>query len=272
MSISSIGALNVQALNLISRLGTSSNSASSDDLITLLGSQSDSLSVSALGQWASRSQASNPFKTDFDNLGSLIASGDLEGAQKAYDAMQEKMQALQGTGDDPMGSDFAAIGAALSAGDTEAATTAWATLQTRLEAFSADRDTSNPLKKDMDQLGKLLEAGDLSGAQALFQTMQERMQTQSQPGSQSQQEDSFSSLLSALGSALASGDTSAAQEAWSKLDAKLQSGGAPPPPGDDQASSSSSSKDASTQVSELEAMLVSMYWQSSSLTNNTSNA
>jgi len=145
-------------------------------------------------------------------------------------------------------------------------------MQSRLEAFSADRDTSNPLKKDMDQLGNLLEAGDLSGAQALFETMQERLQTQDGSSSKSQQEDSFSSLFSALGSALASGDTSAAQEAWSKLDTKLQSGGAPPPPRDDQASSSSASQDTSAQVSELEALLVSMYWQSSNLTNSTSNA
>lgn len=134
MDISSIGASNIQALNLISLLGSSSSSSNSDDLLSLLGGQTDSVSLSAQGQWLSRAQESNPFKADFDNLGSLISSGDTEGAKAAYAAMQEKMQARQGA-DDPMASDFAAIGTALESGDADAAQAAWSALSEKLQSM-----------------------------------------------------------------------------------------------------------------------------------------
>ncbi len=179
MDTSSIGAYtNIQALNLISRLGSTSSGSSSDDLISLLGNQSDTLSLSSVSQWLSRTQEYNPFKADFESLGDLISSGDLSAAQAAYAAMQEKMQAAGS--EDPMASDFAAIGTALE-----------------------------------------------------------------------------------------SGDATAAQEAWTALDSKLQSMGAPPPPPPEEEEESSSSG-TSYSTTDIEALLASMYWQSSYFTNSSS--
>ena len=279
MSISSIGAYNIQALSLITRLSASGSSTAGDgsSLLSLLSSGSDSLSLSSRGQWLSRAQGDNPFKADLDNLGELISSGDLASAQTAYAAMKEKMIAAP-DGDDTLSTEFAAIGTALDAGDATAAQAAWATLQTSLEAFGASRVAggSNPLKNDLDQLSTLLQSDDLSGAQALYTTIQEHLQASGQPGSQSSgMEDSFSSLLSAVGTALDAGDASTAQEALAKLEDKLSNMGAPPPPPDeasqDQASSGSTTSAGFYSISELEALLVSMYWQSSAFTNTTTS-
>ncbi|HPS67384.1 MAG TPA: hypothetical protein PLA48_06005 [Holophaga sp.] len=263
MSITSIGSYDIQALGLISQLGKSSSaSSSSEDLFSLLGAQQDSLSISTQGQWLARTQEDNPFKTDFDELGGLISSGDLEGAQKAYAAMQEKMSGAQG-GEDPLAGDFAAIGTALDSGDLTAAQAAWDTMQSSLASFSAGQpgSSSNPLKNDMDNLAALIESGDLTSAQSLYETIQEHLQAAGQTDSQGTGSSDFSDLLSTLGTALASGDASAAQTAWTELDEALQDAGA----------SSAASGNAQGQSTDLQALLLSMYWQSSAYTNPLTN-
>ena len=267
MSISSIGACDTQALSLIARLGKSSDSTTSDSLLSLLDTGSDSLSISTQGQWMSRTQDTNPFKTDFDNLGSLISSGDLEEAQAAYAAMQAKMNGAQG-GEDPMAGAFAAIGTALDSGDLASAQKAWDSMQSSLASFGASQSggSTNPLKNDMSQLATLLEAGDLTSAQALYETIQEHVQASGQTDSQSGETNDFGSLFSAVSTALESGDTSAAQEAVAKLDEALKSAGAQT---SDETTQSQTSGLADT--SDLQALLLSMYWQSSAFTSTLSN-
>lgn len=263
MSITSIGSYDIQALGLISQLGKSSSaSSSSEDLFSLLGAQQDSLSISAQGQWMARTQENNPFKTDFDNLGDLISSGDLEGAQKAYAAMQEKMGGAQGSGDS-MAEAFAAIGTALDSGDLTAAQDAWDSMQSSLASFGASQPgaSANPLKNDMDNLAALIESGDLTSAQTLYETIQEHLQATGQTDSQGASTSDFSDLLATLGTALESGDASAAQTAWTELDEALQDAGA----------SSTASANTQGQSTDLQALLLSMYWQSSAYTNTLTN-
>ena len=142
MTVSSISTSSSlqELLSLLGSIGSTGGS-SSTLVASLLGGDADSLSISSLGQTKSDAQGSNPFKTDFDKLGSLIESGDLEAAKQAYAAMKERMQARPGQGgEDPMASDFSAIGEALESGDLEAAQEAWSTMQSKLEDFSAQHE------------------------------------------------------------------------------------------------------------------------------------
>jgi hypothetical protein len=151
-------------------------------------------------------------------------------------------------------------------------------MQSNLASFGATQSnsgsSSNPMQKDMDQLGQLIEAGDLSGAQTLFKTMQEKMNAHgpasSQTSTSSDSGNDIGTLFSAVGSALESGDATSAQTAWSNLQDKLQSMPPPPPPDGQQKnqtqSSSSSSSSSSSTVSQLEALLVSLSWQTGSST------
>lgn len=157
MSVSSVSSSSTSS-NLQQLMALMASSASSTESLfaSSSDSNSDSVSFSITGMTLA-ARGSDPFKTDFDNLGDLISSGDLEAAQEAYAAMAEKMQSHGD--DDPMASDFEAIGDALESGDLEAAQSAWSTMQTKLENFRGGMGApgSNPLKADMDTLGDLLE-------------------------------------------------------------------------------------------------------------------
>jgi hypothetical protein len=226
MNISSVGAS--QSLDLTALLAKlkSAKSTSGTDTTT-----SDTLSLSVQAQLLSGTQGSNPFQTDFENLGKLIDSGDLAGAKKAFAAMQAKMQAHQSDradqgGTDPLADGLAAIGKALDSGDTNAAQTAFKALQTQLASLGGqDGPGSDPFEKDLAQLGSLMDAGDLAGAKALFQTMQDRMKAHknaAQDGSTSQSGTDPATSLAAIGSALSAGDLSAAKSAWSALLKEIQ--------------------------------------------------
>lgn len=131
MNISSVGAS--QSLDLMALLSkkrrTSTSGANDTDATT------DTLSLSMQAQVLAQSQGANPFRADFENLGKLIDSGDLDGAKKAYAAMQEKLQdhASDRSGTDPMADGFAALGRALDSGDTTAAQSAWTTLMKEMQ-------------------------------------------------------------------------------------------------------------------------------------------
>ena len=99
MNVSSIGTTQTQALaSLFSYLNSTSSTSSTSDTSSTTDLASDTLSISSQAQAMSQVQGSDPFQTDFANLGKLIQSGDLAGAQKAYAAMQQKMQANQPAG------------------------------------------------------------------------------------------------------------------------------------------------------------------------------
>ena len=163
---------------------------------------------------------------------------------------------------------FATIGTALDSGDLASAQKAWDSMQSSLASFGASQSggSTNPLKNDMSRLAALLEAGDLTSAQTLYETIQEHVQASGQTDSQSGETNDFGSLFSAVSTALESGDTSAAQEAVAKLDEALKSAGAQT---SDETTHSQTSGLADT--SDLQALLLSMYWQSSAFTSTLSN-
>ena len=87
MSVSSIQSSSVSSLDYLSLLATQKKASTSSS-----GSSSgatDSLTLSLQAQILAQSQTSgsNPFQADFENLGSLIQSGDLAGAKQAFSAM-----------------------------------------------------------------------------------------------------------------------------------------------------------------------------------------
>lgn len=94
-------------------------------------------------------------------------------------------------------------------------------------------ENGNPFQADFENLGELIDAGDLEGARSAYAAMQEKLQANQGAGS-----DTLSEGFAAIGSALASGDASAAKSAWSDLSSSLESfaaqkpgaGGPPPPP------------------------------------------
>jgi hypothetical protein len=86
-------------------------------------------------------------------------------------------------------------------------------------------------QQDFQSLGKALQSGDLSGAQEAFQALQQlrsnapMLQT-GQTGQAKSSSNPLSADVSALGSALQSGDLSGAQAAFSKLQQDMQALGA----------------------------------------------
>lgn len=260
MSVFPIGVSNVSSLLLSKLLGTSSSSSSYDETSSLSQSALDSLFISPEAQWMSRGQEGNPFKADFDNLGSLIQSGDLDSAKTAYSEMLEKMQARQG-GQDAISTTFAAIGKALESGDATAAQSAWSSMQASLASMANGHQTSNPMQRDMDKLSALISSGDITSASTLFGSIQEKFKAgaPSESGtSTSGQSSSLDTKFSTLEAALKSGDAEAAKAALAELQEALQK---TPPPRSDHASG----------VSDLEALLLSRYRNAQGLTGGSSD-
>ena len=143
MDISSVGTSS-SLKELLAMLGvtttSSTTSMDAESLTSLSSTGSDSLEISSAGQ--SMSADANPLKADMEQLGKLIESGDLEGAQQLYETIKERMQAHQAggqEGEDPMASCLDDIGEALESGDSDKALSAWNTLQSKLESFGSGR-------------------------------------------------------------------------------------------------------------------------------------
>jgi hypothetical protein len=188
-------------------------------------------------------QGAQQFQTDFQDLGSKIQSGDLEGAKQAYAAMKDKIKGHQppGGGDDPMAQGFAAIGKALDSGDTKAAQSAYQSMQTKMESMASmmksmmgdstnDSSSTNSIGQDMNELGKLIDSGNLDGAKSLLKSMQSKMKAH-HPSTQNAQSQStasstdIESRFNSLGKSLDSNDLSSAQDTWSSLIKQLQGSG-----------------------------------------------
>jgi hypothetical protein len=167
MSVSAIGASPVQSLVPYNYLTAPSSASSSSNSST---STADSVSLSTQAQLLAGIQGSGAsptaqgggsFQQDMAQLGQMVNSGDLSGAQSLYQSMQAKMQghhhhhhhggSTQGssstgtsTGSAPsttgtsstgnpgsaggFASAFQALGAALNSGDLAAAQSAWTNL------------------------------------------------------------------------------------------------------------------------------------------------
>jgi hypothetical protein len=83
-------------------------------------------------------------KTDFQNIGSALQSGNLSSAQSAFNGLQQLLQANQ-----PAGS----------------------------AASSTASSSSNPLSNDLASLGNALQSGNLNSAKAAYQKLQQDMQS-----------------------------------------------------------------------------------------------
>ena len=153
MSVSSIQSSSVSSLEYLSLLATqkkasttsSGSSSDSTDTLTL------SLQAQVLAQ--GQSSGSNPFQADFENLGSLLQSGDLAGAKALYTTMQAKLQghrppppsdssnssssSSSSSSGSSLDTSLAAIGTALNSGDLSAAQDAWTSLMQDLQKRSA---------------------------------------------------------------------------------------------------------------------------------------
>jgi soluble cytochrome b562 len=96
-----------------------------------------------------------------------------------------------------------------------------------------------------DQLAQALQSGDLSAAQQLFLALQQTLSSssagsQTQTGQNGSGQDPFMADINALSQGLQSGDLSAAQQAFAKLQQGMQSAPPPPPMGTDASQDSTS--------------------------------
>jgi len=130
--------------------------------------------------------------------------------------------------------EFQQLGQDLQSGNLSAAQSDFATLQNLLpQASSTSSQSSSPIAQAFSQLAKDLQSGNLSAAQQDFTTIQQDFQNQaSQAQSQTTQRhhhhhgggesSELSQLFDQLGTALQSGNLSAAQQAFSTLQQQFQ--------------------------------------------------
>ncbi len=192
-------------------------------------------------------------QTDLKQLGSALQSGDLNGAQQAYNTLAALGQSGPFANSEPFSKSsraqaFDAIGQALQAGDLAGAQAAFATLtshqsnsatsaQTTPSAFviltstqpsSAAADSASSIyqqlqayrqqrQADLAQLGQALQSGDLAGAQSAFDTLTALGQSGPNKNGQPFQLAERAQDFQAIGQALQSGDLAGAQSAFAKL-------------------------------------------------------
>jgi hypothetical protein len=193
-------------------------------------------------------------QTDLKQLGSALQSGDLNGAQQAYNTLAALGQSGPFANSEPFSKSsraqaFDAIGQALQAGDLAGAQAAFATLtshqsnsatsaQTTPSAFviltstqpssatAADSASSiyqqlqayrQQRQTDLAQLGQALQSGDLAGAQSAFDTLTALGQGGPNKNGQPFQLAERAQDFQAIGQALQSGDLAGAQSAFAKL-------------------------------------------------------
>ncbi|MGB2602707.1 MAG: hypothetical protein WBC78_03890 [Candidatus Sulfotelmatobacter sp.] len=133
--------------------------------------------------------------------------------------------------------EFQQLGKDLQSGNLSAAQSDFATLQNLLpQSSSTSSQNSSPIAQAFSQLAKDLQSGNLSAAQQDFTTIQQDFQNQvSQTQSQTQttqghhhhhhgggESSDLSQLFEQLGTALQSGNLSAAQQAFSTLQQQFQ--------------------------------------------------
>lgn len=184
------------------------------------GLDGDSVSLSPAGALALRGQGPDAFRADFEKLGELIESGDLAGAKALFETMQERLQSRPGGDRGPatIKDGFQALASALESGDAAAANTAWSSLSRILQDFAPGAGGGNPLKKDLEKLSGLLDSGDTDAARDLLKDILEKLK-RSPRGLPA----ALESGLSALSTALESGDLGAARTALDTVQSGLTS-------------------------------------------------
>ncbi len=163
---------------------------------------------------------------DFLSLQSDLSSGNLSTAQQAYTSLTKDLASVRQTegiqtgGTSQINSDLAAVGSALQSGDLSGAQSAFATLTQDLQGTQQSQGTQQTYGHHHHHHHH----GSPQAADASSQTSNTSSQasgTSSQAGSTGLGTD-----LSAVGSALQSGDLSGAQSAFTKLMQDLGSGNA----------------------------------------------
>jgi outer membrane protein assembly factor BamD (BamD/ComL family) len=216
-----------------------------------------SSSISALSSnlVADLSQQQNPFqqvRQDFKQLSSALQSGNLSDAQSAYSSIQSLLSSQSGgsNGSSTILSDFSALGQALQSGNLGQAQSAFSQLQTDAQTGSqtgnvaapppppaqdqyvpSSSQTQNPaqlVQQDYTQLASALQSGNLTDAQSAFSALQQELQTQggatatSAATNSTTGTDPITNDFNALGQALASGNLTQAQSAFSQLQNDVQ--------------------------------------------------
>ncbi len=196
-------------------------------------------------------------QADVKQLGNALQSGDLNGAQDAYNALTALGRGGPFAGSAPFsnssrGQAFTALGQALQSGDLAGAQAAFATL-TSAQASSSGSGGSTPAatvslsgsasyvpvisgvsslydqlqsyrqqrSADITQLGQDLQAGNLSAAQQDFTTLTTLGQNGPSKNGQVFQQAEHVQDLQAVGQALQSGDLATAQTAFTTLASTL---------------------------------------------------
>ncbi|MGA2420250.1 MAG: hypothetical protein ABSG69_09210 [Candidatus Acidiferrum sp.] len=157
-----------------------------------------------------------------------VLSSNLFGAQNAQTTAQKLKQEFQQLGQD------------LQLGSLSAAQSDFATLQQnapQASTTSSSAQTSNPLTQAFQQLSQDLKAGNLTAAKQDYSTIQQDFKTQAAQGQTEHhrhlrgsgsggnsegQSNSVSQLFSQLGQALQAGNITAAQTAYTNLQADFQ--------------------------------------------------
>ena len=195
-------------------------------------------------------------RADLKQLGSALQSGDLNGAQQAYNTLAALGQSGPFANSEPFAKSsraqaFDAVGQALQDGDLAGAQAAFATLignqndsatsaQAAPAAFvnltgtqpSSTAATGNASSiyqqlqayrqqrlADLAALGKALQSGDLSGAQSAFDALTALGQTGPNKNGQTFSRADREQDFQAIGQALQSGDLAGAQSAFANLSA-----------------------------------------------------
>ncbi len=193
-------------------------------------------------------------QTDLKQLGTALQSGDLKGAQQAYQALAVLGEGGPFANSEPFAKSsraqaFDAVGEALQAGDLARAQKSFATLAAgQINPASASQTTpatvvslagSQPVTSppvsnnssiyqqlqayrqqqaaDLAQLGQDLQAGDLKAAQQDFNTLTALGQTGPNKNGQTFQQANRAQSFQAIGQALQSGDLAGAQSAFASL-------------------------------------------------------
>jgi len=195
-------------------------------------------------------------QADVKQLGNALQSGDLNGAQQAYNALAALGQSGPFAGSEPFSKSsraqaFEAVGQALQSGDLAGAQAAFATLTGKNSSASTSQAASSavvnlsraqPLsgqpisaasapsiyqqlqsyrqarKADLTQLGTDLEAGNLKAAQQDFNTLTALGQSGPNKNGQTFQQAGRAQDFQAIGQALESGDLAGAQSAFATLE------------------------------------------------------
>jgi hypothetical protein len=194
-------------------------------------------------------------QSDLKQLGGALQSGDLNGAQQAFNALAALGQDGPFANSEPFSKSnraqaFEAVGQALQAGDLAGAQAAFATLKvgqgsspqaapaafvtlssTQASAPVANDSASSIYQQlrafrqqrqaDLAQLGQALQSGDLAGAQAAFDNLTALGQSGPNKNGQLFERAGRAQDFQAIGQALQSGDLAGAQSAFSTLESAL---------------------------------------------------